>query len=187
VDARDRVATALATTRSELLLEAFDRRLEGLLGLRGRLEAVAEEVRAMGGGRGLAPVLDLDEVDGDPVDVLRAQGEGSLGGVVAGRAAVHLAPSALAAMLAEAHRALRLGGLLLIETVDPGSVQAQLAAAGFRDVRVEAGTPAPADRLLQPIPVDGLPPAAAAALNDNVARLNALLRGPREHALLARR
>jgi hypothetical protein len=30
VDARDRVATALATTRSELLLEAFDRRLESL-------------------------------------------------------------------------------------------------------------------------------------------------------------
>jgi hypothetical protein len=30
MDARDRVATALATTRSELLLEAFDRRLESL-------------------------------------------------------------------------------------------------------------------------------------------------------------
>ncbi len=30
VDARDRVATALTTTRSELLLEAFDRRLESL-------------------------------------------------------------------------------------------------------------------------------------------------------------
>jgi hypothetical protein len=30
VDARDRVATALATTRSELLLESFDRRLESL-------------------------------------------------------------------------------------------------------------------------------------------------------------
>lgn len=30
VDARDRVATALATTRSELLLEAFDRRLESI-------------------------------------------------------------------------------------------------------------------------------------------------------------
>jgi hypothetical protein len=30
MDARDRVATALATTRAELLLEAFDRRLESL-------------------------------------------------------------------------------------------------------------------------------------------------------------
>src|SRR4029079_6496949 len=30
VDARDRVATALATTRAELVLEAFDRRQESL-------------------------------------------------------------------------------------------------------------------------------------------------------------
>ena len=56
VDARDRVATALATTRAELVLEAFDRRqeslgrrLEGLGALRDRLEAVSEEVRAVRG------------------------------------------------------------------------------------------------------------------------------------------
>ena len=49
VDARDRRATAMATTRSELILEAFDRRLEslgrrleGLLALRDRLETVSE-------------------------------------------------------------------------------------------------------------------------------------------------
>ena len=39
VDARDRVATALATTRSELMLEAFDRRLESLAR---RLDALRE-------------------------------------------------------------------------------------------------------------------------------------------------
>jgi len=42
VDARDRVATALATTRSELLLEAFDR----------RLEALGRRLAALGAGRG---------------------------------------------------------------------------------------------------------------------------------------
>jgi len=54
VDARDRVASALATTRSELILESFDRRLEslarrreGLLSLAGRLESVSEEVRTV--------------------------------------------------------------------------------------------------------------------------------------------
>jgi O-antigen chain-terminating methyltransferase len=54
MDARDRMATALATARSELILEAFDRRQEsfgrrltGLLALRDRLEAVSEEVRAI--------------------------------------------------------------------------------------------------------------------------------------------
>jgi hypothetical protein len=48
------VSSALATTRSELILEAFDRRLEsldrridGLLDLHHRLETVAEEVRAL--------------------------------------------------------------------------------------------------------------------------------------------
>jgi len=54
MDARDRMASALATTRSELILEAFDRRLEslgrrfeGLLALRDRVETVSEEVRAV--------------------------------------------------------------------------------------------------------------------------------------------
>lgn len=54
IDARDRVASGLATTRAELILEAFDRRqeglgrrLEGLLAQRDRVEALAEEVRAL--------------------------------------------------------------------------------------------------------------------------------------------
>jgi hypothetical protein len=54
VDSGDRVASALATTRSELVLEAFDRRLEslgrrldGLLALREGLETVTEEVRSL--------------------------------------------------------------------------------------------------------------------------------------------
>jgi hypothetical protein len=49
VDARCRVASALATTRSELVLESFDRRLEslgrrldGLLALRDQLSAMTE-------------------------------------------------------------------------------------------------------------------------------------------------
>jgi hypothetical protein len=55
-DARDRLASGLATVRAELILEAFDRRLEslgrrleGLLALRDRLELVSEEVRAVRG------------------------------------------------------------------------------------------------------------------------------------------
>jgi SAM-dependent methyltransferase len=56
MDARDRVATALATTRAELILAAFDkrqealaRRLDGLLALRARVEAAGEEVKALRG------------------------------------------------------------------------------------------------------------------------------------------
>jgi O-antigen chain-terminating methyltransferase len=293
VDARDRVATALATTRSELVLEAFDRRLEGLLALRDRLEVVSEEVRAVRGtiaaaapppavaaaaaraaadsaysafenryrgsrdeirGRleeyadrlaGCDPVVDLgcgrgellellrergvaargvegnthavrgcrerglDVVEGDLVGFLCAQAAGSLGAVVAVQVAEHLPPAALSALLAEAHRTLRPGGILLLETVNPRSVFGLLevynrdltherplhpdtlrflaAAAGFSDVRVELRTPVPPEAQLRPVPADGLPPAAAGALNDNVAQLNALLYGPLEYVLVARR
>ena len=300
VDAQDRVASALATTRSELILEAFDRRLEslgrrleGLLALRDRLEAVSEEVRAVRGtlqaaavpakvqaaaGRAAAssvytafenrfrgsreevrrrlsahaelfaekaPVVDLgcgrgefleelrdrgivargvetnanvvsecrekglDVVEGDLVAFLQAQPEGSLGGVFAAQVAEHLPPPALTSMLAGAHRALRRGGLLLLETPNPRSVTGFLevynrdltherplhpdtlsflaAAAGFTDVRVEMRTPVEEEAQLRPVPTDGLPWAAANTLNENVARLNALLFGFLEYALLARR
>jgi len=300
VDARDRVATALATTRAELVLEAFDRRLEalgrrleGLLALRDRVEVVSEEVRAVRGSlaavapppavaasasravegsaytafenrfrgsrdeirerlggyaerfEGGGPVVDLgcgrgeflqalgergvaargvegnanvvrecrekglDVVEGDLVDFLRAQAAGSLGGVFAAQVAEHLPPPVLVAMLAEAHRALRPGGLLLLETVNPRSVTALLevynrdltherplhpdtllflaGAAGFTDARVEMRTSVSAESQLRPVPADGLPQPAAAALNENMARLNALLFGHLEYALVARR
>ena len=300
VDARDRMATGLATTRAELVLEAFDRRqeslgrrLEGLLALRDRLEAVSAEVRglretlAAGApppavaaaavraaedsgyaafenrfrGRpeelrerlasyvvrfeGLAPVVDLgcgrgeflellkaagiaargveasahaaadcrarglDVSEGDLVDFLRAQADASLGGVFAAQVAEHLPPAALQALLREAHRVLRAGGLLALETVNPRSVIGLLevfnrdlthekplhpdtlsflaAAAGFTDVRIELRSPIEPAARLQPVPAEDLPPRAAEALNENVARLNDLLYAPQEYVLLARR
>jgi O-antigen chain-terminating methyltransferase len=151
----------------------------------------------------------LDVVSGDLVDFLRAQEAGSLGGVYAAQVAEHLPPPVLTATLAEAHRVLRAGGLLLLETVNPCSVVGFLdvfirdlsherplhpdtlsflaAAAGFTDVRVERRTPVEASARLQAVPVEGLPERAAAALNENVERLNALLYGPLEYVLFARR
>jgi O-antigen chain-terminating methyltransferase len=300
MDARDRVASAVATTRAELVLESFDRRLEslalrleGLLALRDRLEAVSESLRAVEAGlaakapppavaaaaasaardssyaafenrfrgsreeirerlasyvplfAGLAPVADLgcgrgeflellreagveavgvesnarvvqecrarglEVVAGDLVAFLRGRAAASLGGVFAGQVAEHLPPAVLQAALGEAHRALRPGGLLLLETVNPRSVVGLLevfnrdltherplhpetlrflaAAAGFGEVRIEYRTPVEASARLRPVPADGLPERAAAVLNENVARLNELLYGPLEYALLARR
>jgi len=299
MDARDRWSSGLAVTRSELILEAFDRRqeslgrrLEGLLALRDRLEAVSETVRAVEGAlaspppasvaaaavraagdavyvafenrfrgsrdeirerlrgyvepfRGLAPVADLGCGRGEFLELLReanvdAMGAetnaqaaaecrrrglaveetglleflshrpaGSLGGVFAAQVAEHLPPAVLQAALREAHRALRPGGLLVLETVNTRSVLAFLevynrdlthekplhpetlgfvvAAAGFTDVRVEMRSPVDAATRLQAVPAEGLPPAAADALNENVSRLNALLYGPQEYALFARR
>ena len=61
------------------------------------------------------------------------------------------------------------------------------AAAGFSEVRIEMRSPVDAATRLQAVPAEGLPPLAAQALNENVARLNALLYGPQEYALIARR
>ncbi|MCU0241028.1 MAG: methionine biosynthesis protein MetW, partial [Vicinamibacteria bacterium] len=64
IDVRDRMATALATTRSDLILEAFDRRheslarrIDGLLALRDRLEVVSEEIAAMQRPGAAQPVM----------------------------------------------------------------------------------------------------------------------------------
>lgn len=300
MDARDRMATALATTRAELILEAFDRRLEslgrrleGLLALRDRVETVSEETRAIRASlasaappapvaaaaaraaddaayvafenrfrgepeeirerlrsylplfEGLAPVVDLgsgrgeflallkeagiaargvesnlqmvqssrarglDVAAGDLLDFLRAQKDASLGGVFAAQVAEHLPPSVLQATIREAHRALRPRGLMILETVNPRSLIAFLevynrdltherplhpetlsfivAAQGFSDVRIELRSPVDPAGRLQPVPSEGLPQRAAQALNENIERLNALLYGPQEYALLARR
>jgi SAM-dependent methyltransferase len=300
MDARDRMASALATTRAELILEAFDRRqeslarrLEGLLALRDRLETVSEEVRALRRGlesappepaaarsvavaaadsaytafenrfrgsreeirarlasyvplfAGLAPVVDLgcgrgeflellrdagirargvegnahvarecrerglDVNEGDLVAFLRREPDAALGGVFAAQVVEHLPPAALQQTLAEAHRTLRPGGLLVLETVNVRSVvgfhevyirdltherplhsetlRFLAAAAGFGEVRIELRSPIDAASRLQPVPGDGLPERAAAALNENVERLNELLYGPQEYALIARR
>jgi SAM-dependent methyltransferase len=307
MDVRDRLASALSTTRAELILESFDRRLEslarrlqGLLAIGDRVETMGEEVRALREGavpaphrppplarasapgpvhppalddavyvafenrfRGsqeevrerlrpyvalfgeLSPVADLGcgrgeflellreaEIDAmgaesnsqavrlcrerglsvtetDLLSFLSVRPDASLGGVFAAQVAEHLPPRVLLALLRESHRVLRRGGLLLLETVNPRSVTGFLevynrdltherplhpdtlaflaAAAGFGDVRIEMRSPVDADAQLQPVPHQGLPEAAVAALNENVARLNALLYGPQEYALLARR
>ncbi len=69
----------------------------------------------------------------------------------------------------------------------PETLSFLAAAAGFGEVRVGLRAPVEADARLQPVPAEGLPPRAAEALNENLARLNQLLYGPREYALFARR
>jgi SAM-dependent methyltransferase len=299
MDARDRLATGLATARAELILEAFDRRqesfasrLSALLALRDRLEAMSEEVRAVRSAlgspppepvaraagaaaedslyaafenrfrgdsedirgrlqdyvarlRGQEPVLDagcgrgellellhdggvaargvdgnarfvqecrargLDVAHGDLVEHVAALEPASLGALVGIQVAEHLPPPVLQRLLIAAHRALRPGGLLLLETVNPRSVVGLLevynrdlthekplhpdtlsflaAAAGFTSVGVEMRAPVEPAARLSAVPGDQLPPDVARVLNENVERLNALLYGPQEYLLVATR
>lgn len=151
----------------------------------------------------------LEVAQGDLLDYLRSLAQGSVGGVFAAQVAEHLPPALLVETLRESHRVLRKDGLLLLETVNTRSLYALLevfhrdltherplhpdtlcflaAAAGFSDVRVETKSPVEASSQLQPIPSEGLPPRTAGILNENLQRLNAILFGPQEYALLARR
>jgi SAM-dependent methyltransferase len=151
----------------------------------------------------------LEVVHGDLVEYLGAQGAGSLGGLFAAQVAEHLPPPVLGALLAEAHRTLRAGGLLVLETPNPASALAfhdvfirdltherplhpetlrfLAAAAGFSEVRVQMRNPVPDDVRLRHLSGSGLPPPVIQVLNENVERLNALLFAPLDYALIARR
>jgi SAM-dependent methyltransferase len=151
----------------------------------------------------------LEVAQGDLVSVLREREAESLGGLFAAQVAEHLPPPVLAGLLAEAHRTLRRGGLLVLETPNPASalsfhdvfirdltherplhpetLRFLTAAAGFSDVRVEMRNPVPEDVRLRLLPGGGLPPPVLQVLNENVARLNALLFAPLDYAVIARR
>lgn len=303
-DARDRVASGYATLRSELILEAFDRRLEslhrridGLKGLMDRVEVIGAEVRGvretleshapspekaqaaldaaegsayvafenrfrrsddalvarfakyaedfaqapsgaaildLGCGRGeflralskaglkgrgiesnasavaAGQAAGLDVVRGDLIQFLKSTADASVSGVFAAQVAEHLPPSALQSLLVEAHRALKEGGLLILETVNPRSVTGLLevfnrdlthekplhpetlsflaSAAGFTDVRVEMLSPVePLSQLRRLEASSTVPAPVVDVFNENVDRLNALLYGSLEYALHARR
>lgn len=151
----------------------------------------------------------LDVAQADLVDFLERQPAGAAGAVFAAQVAEHLPPPRLQALLAAAHRALRRDGLLVLETVNvasalayfdvfirdltherplhPETLRFMAAAAGFSDARIELRSPAPEDVKLRLLPSAGLPPPVVMVLNENVARLNALLFAPLDYALVARR
>ena len=301
MDARDHMRVARTPTQAEQVLEVFAQRLEemglrleGLVALRDRIEALSEEVHAVRRGleagapppevarattraaddsaytafenrfrgsreeirrrqrddvalfRALAPVVDLgcgrgeflellqeegieacgvegnanvvrecrdkglDVVHGDLVAFLQEREAGSLGGVFAAQVVEHLPPPVLGALLAQAHRTLRSGGLLVIETpnvasalafhdvfirdltherpLHPDTLRFLAAAAGFSEVRIQMRNPVSEDVRLRFLPGSaGLAPPVIQVLNENVERLNALLFAPLDYALLARR
>jgi len=136
----------------------------------------------------------LDVQEGDGPALLSRRPSGSLGAVVALQVVEHWTPEAIFAFLREARRALAPGGLLIAETINTDSLSAWKAffldpshvrpvpsealqflaeAAGFVDARVELLSPLPAESRLE-----------ESTRND--AKLNRLLFGPQDYALLAR-
>jgi O-antigen chain-terminating methyltransferase len=136
----------------------------------------------------------LDVLEGDGLVALSASPPGSLGAVVALQVVEHWDAATTFAFLRQARRALAAGGLLIAETINTDSLSALKAffldpshmrpvpadalrflaeAAGFVETRIEYLAPLPAgDRLEE------------ASSND--AKLNRLLFGPQDYALIAR-
>jgi O-antigen chain-terminating methyltransferase len=139
----------------------------------------------------------LEVEQADAVAHLEAVEPGSLGGVFAAQLVEHLPPPALARLLGLAHAALRADGMLVLETINPLSplalrnyfadlthaqplvpetLELLVAGAGFRDAQIRYANP-PDERLA--LPEDPV-------LRRNVERLNELLFGPLDYAVVAR-
>jgi O-antigen chain-terminating methyltransferase len=136
--------------------------------------------------------LEIEE--GDGIAALTRRAPGSLGGVVAFQVVEHWPAEATWAFLREARRALAPEGVLIAETINTDSLSALKAffldpthvrpmppealrflaeAAGFADVSIEYRAPLPAEERL-------------AETSPNDVRLNRLLFGPQDYALIAR-
>jgi SAM-dependent methyltransferase len=148
----------------------------------------------------------LDVAAGDAVAHLRSLPEASLGSIIAVHVAEHLPLPALLELLELAASRLRPGGLLVAETPNPASLVVLgnsyildpthvwplhpslltflCERAGFRDVELRFHSPAEAyhlPRLELPAGTEWAQP-----VNDAVDRLNDVLFGPQEYAVLAR-
>jgi O-antigen chain-terminating methyltransferase len=143
---------------------------------------------------------------GDVIDFVAAREPTSLGGIFAAQLVEHLPPRLLGGFLESCHRALRPGGRLVLETVNPRSLVALveafyrdlshekplhpetldfvLRAAGFRDVELRYSSPVSERARLLPLTAAELG-SGTSTINQNFAKLNAFLYGDQDYAAIA--
>ncbi|HSP95307.1 MAG TPA: class I SAM-dependent methyltransferase [Thermoanaerobaculia bacterium] len=135
--------------------------------------------------------LSIEE--GDGLAILSSRPDGSLGGIVALQVVEHWRVEAVFALLREARRKLAPGGVLIAESINTDSLSSLKAffldpshvrpvpaealeflarAAGFTDTRIEYRSPLPERERLE-------------ESSENDAKLNRLLFGPQDYALVA--
>jgi len=150
---------------------------------------------------------------GDVLEQLASVPVGSLGGVFSAQVLEHLEPAGVQTFVALAARALRPGGLLVAETVNveslaaltknyfadwthqtpigPRSLAFLVERCGFPDPEIRYLSPIPDDAKLRIVPADPDLPTSTRdyleAINRNFILLNALLFGPQDFALIARK
>ena len=152
----------------------------------------------------------LDVAQGDAISHLDALPDGELGGIFAAQLVEHLPPDRLVRFLGLAAAKLRQGGVFVAETINPLSLVAlrhyfadlthaqplipqtlELLArqVGFSETDLRFLSEPPPNERLTPValPPDPAFDEARHALTANVERLNEVLFGPQDYALIARR
>jgi O-antigen chain-terminating methyltransferase len=144
----------------------------------------------------------------DALSYLRAQPDGSLGGLFAAQVVEHLEPGYLTRLLSVAFDKLRPGAAIVLETINPAcwfaffesyirdithvrplhpdTLRFLLIASGFQGVEIQYRVPYPEHEKLQRIPAGTLGDSAE-MLNANVDKLNSLLFTYLDYAAIARR
>ena len=139
----------------------------------------------------------LDATDADALTYLRAQPDGSLGGLFAAQVIEHLEPRYLTALLDASFAKLRPGAPIVLETINPAcwfaffesyirdithvraihpdTLKYLLVATGFQHVDIRYRAPYPERDKLQPIPPHATLGDSVDTLNANVERINKLL------------
>jgi O-antigen chain-terminating methyltransferase len=155
----------------------------------------------------------LDVQQADLLAYLAALPDDVLGGIFCAQVIEHLPPEALVALVRLAHAKLVSGGVLLCETPNPASLTVfsgafyvdlthikpihpdaarfVFEAAGLREIEVRYVNPHPPEAGLQPLEplwyMRRYEEAFLRQLNDNFARLNSLLWGAQDYAVIGRK
>jgi 2-polyprenyl-3-methyl-5-hydroxy-6-metoxy-1,4-benzoquinol methylase len=144
----------------------------------------------------------------DALAYLRAQPDGSVGGLFAAQVVEHLEPAYLTHLLDAAFEKLRPGAPIVLETINaacwfaffesylrdithvralhPDTLKFLLVASGFQQIDIRYSAPYPDHEKLQPV-ASGVPADAAETINANVEKMNRLLFTHLDYAAIARK
>src|SRR5262249_18704209 len=148
------------------------------------------------------------------LDVARADGpahleslpDESLDGVFASQVIEHMEAPDVVRLVQLAHRKLRPNGVLILETpnprcltvfaetfymdlshtppIHPAAAKFLLESTGFRNVEIQFSSPVDPSVRIPPLPAASLPSDAVDEFNRGLERLNALLYGPQDYAVI---
>ncbi|MHB8836584.1 MAG: class I SAM-dependent methyltransferase [Candidatus Methylomirabilia bacterium] len=153
--------------------------------------------------------LGLDVAEADGLTYLRTLPQAGLGGILLSQVIEHLSLDQLTELVALCAEKLAPGGVLIAETVNPQTLSTFAGAfyvdlthnkpvhpeaarflwrwAGLGEVQILYLSPTAPEHQLEPLPGGPGAPDIAGAFNRNVARLNQLIYGPLDYAVVGRR